>query len=106
MFNAKIGPISERAQARVPKSPQFYAEMPYALEVDDHTVRTRDNALMMSLEVQGIDGITASDRDILDLAKSFAAIMDGRQRADLSVNSLIHSEIPASWAEQERRFGA
>ena len=45
MFNAKIGPISERAQAHVPKSTQFYAEMPYALEVDDHTVRTRDNAL-------------------------------------------------------------
>ena len=77
MFNGKIGPISERAQRHVPKSPQFYAEMPYTLEVDDHTVRTRDNALMMSLEIQGIDGITASDRDILDLAKSFAAIMDG-----------------------------
>lgn len=77
MFNGKIGPISERAQRHVPRSPQFYAEMPYALEVDDHTVRTRENALMMSLEVQGIDGITASDRDIFDLAKSFAAIMDG-----------------------------
>ncbi|MBL6432641.1 MAG: hypothetical protein HPM95_22220 [Alphaproteobacteria bacterium] len=37
--------------------------------------------------------------------KLIAAILEGRQRADLSVNSLIHGEIPASWAEQERRFG-
>ncbi|WP_265501434.1 VirB4 family type IV secretion/conjugal transfer ATPase [Paracoccus beibuensis] len=77
MFSARSLPVSERARRHVPRSPQVYAEMPYALEIDDHTVRTRENALMMSLEIGGIDGITASDRDILDLARSFAAILDG-----------------------------
>lgn len=77
MYNAKIGPISDRASRHIPKSAQFYAEMPYTLEVDDFTVRTRENALMTSLEVRGIDGMTASDRDLADLGKSFAAIMDG-----------------------------
>lgn len=37
--------------------------------------------------------------------KLIAAILEGRQRSDLSVNSLIHGDIPANWAEQERRFG-
>lgn len=77
MFDAKLSPVSERAARHRPKSPQFYAEMPYALEVDDFTVRTRDNGLMTSLELQGLDGVTASDRDILDLAKGFASILDG-----------------------------
>ena len=77
MYNARFGPVSERAQRHIPKSPQFYAEMPYALEVDDYTVRTRDNALMMSMEIRGLDGLTASDRDLLDLVKGFASILDG-----------------------------
>ena len=32
------------------------------------------------------------------------AILDGRQRPDLSVARLISQDIPADWAEQERQF--
>lgn len=77
MFDAGDRPVSERAAKYRQKSAQFYAEMPYALEVDDVTVRTRENGLMTSFEVAGIDGITASEKDILDLAKGFASILDG-----------------------------
>ena len=90
MFSARLGPVSERARLHVPRSPQVYAQMPYALEIDDHTVRTRENALMMSLEIEGIDGITASDRDILDLSTRFAAILDGLDdRFSFSIHRLM-----------------
>lgn len=32
------------------------------------------------------------------------AILEGRQRADLSVAKLISAEIPLDWAAQERLF--
>ena len=90
MFSARLGPVSERARYHVPRSPQVYAEMPYALEIDDQTVRTRENALMMSLEIEGIEGITASDRDILDLSTRFAAILDGLDdRFSFSIHRLM-----------------
>lgn len=38
---------TDRAGKYFSKSPRFYAEMPYLLEVDDETVRTRENALMI-----------------------------------------------------------
>lgn len=68
---------ADRARKYFSKSPRFYAEMPYLLEVNDETVRTRENALLTSVEISGIDGLTASDRDIADLGKSFSSILDG-----------------------------
>jgi len=68
---------SARAQAVRPKIPQLYPHMPYVLELDDATVRTRDNALMMSLEIRGKDGFTSADRDLEDLRRDFASILDG-----------------------------
>jgi type IV secretion system protein VirB4 len=69
--------LSDRARRLRPVSPAFYAHLPYALEVDDVTVRSRENALMTSFEVRGLDGMTASDQEIADLASGFAAILDG-----------------------------
>lgn len=78
MFDARQDrAISGRADAVRPKWPQLYPHMPYVLAVDDFTVRTRDNALMMSLEIKGKDGFTSSDRDLEDLRRDFAAILDG-----------------------------
>ncbi|WP_312526210.1 type IV secretion system protein B4 [Paracoccus sp. (in: a-proteobacteria)] len=78
MFDAKHDhKISARAGAVRPKVPQLYPHMPYVLEVDDFTVRTRDNALMMSLEISGKDGFTSADRDLEDLRRGFASILDG-----------------------------
>ena len=48
-----------RAGRLIPASPKIYAHLPYVIELDDEVVRTRDNALMLSLEVTGIDGVTS-----------------------------------------------
>ncbi|MDT1064686.1 type IV secretion system protein B4 [Paracoccus sp. CPCC 101403] len=78
MFDAgDIRARSARATAARPKFPQLYPHMPYVLEVDDHTVRSRENALMMSLEVRGKDGFTSAEDDLEDLRRGFAAILDG-----------------------------
>ncbi|WP_299912910.1 zonular occludens toxin domain-containing protein [uncultured Paracoccus sp.] len=66
-----------RAAAVRPKVPQLYPHMPYVLEIDDFTVRSRENALMMSLEIKGKDGFTSADRDLEDLRRGFASILDG-----------------------------
>ena len=46
-----------RAGRLIPASPKIYAHLPYVIELDDEVVRTRDDALMLSLEVTGIDGV-------------------------------------------------
>ena len=66
-----------RAAAVRPKVPQLYPHMPYVLEIDDFTVRSRENALMMSLEIKGKDGFTSADRDLEDLRRGFAGVLDG-----------------------------
>ena len=48
-----------RAGGLIPASPKIYAHLPYVIELDNEVVRTRDNALMLSLEVTGIDGVTS-----------------------------------------------
>ena len=46
------------------------------VELDDEVVRTRDNGLMISLEVTGIDGITSGSSAITALRAGFAHLLD------------------------------
>lgn len=78
MFNERnIDELTERARAVLPSDARLYSHMPYALEIDDEVVRTRENGLVMACEITGIDGLTSSDDDILDLRRGFAHILDG-----------------------------
>lgn len=65
-----------RAGRLIPASPKIYAHLPYVIELDDEVVRTRDNALMLSLEVTGIDGLTSGAATISALRASFAHLLD------------------------------
>ncbi|WP_299846909.1 type IV secretion system protein B4 [uncultured Paracoccus sp.] len=78
MFNARdLNELSERARAVLPADLKLYRHLPYVLEIDDETIRTRENGLMMALEVTGIDGTTSSDGDIRELRRAFAHVLDG-----------------------------
>jgi type IV secretion system protein VirB4 len=65
-----------RAGRLIPASPKIYAHLPYVIELDDEIVRTRDNALMLSLEVTGIDGVTSGAAAVSALRVSFAHLLD------------------------------
>lgn len=65
-----------RAGRLIPASPKIYAHLPYVIELDDEVVRTRDNALMLSLEVTGIDGITSGGSAISALRAGLAHLLD------------------------------
>ena len=69
--------LSERARAVMPTDMHLYRHLPYALEVTDEIVRTRENGLMLAFEITGIDGMTASDNRIHDLRRAFAHVLDG-----------------------------
>ncbi len=56
---------------------RLYAHLPYLLEVDDLVVRSRENALMQSFEVTGIDGLTSGPRDISVLRDQIARLLAG-----------------------------
>ncbi|WP_434622661.1 type IV secretion system protein B4 [Tabrizicola sp. M-4] len=60
----------------IPASPKIYAHLPYVIELDDEVVRTRDNALMLSLEVTGIDGVTSGAAAVSALRAGFAHLLD------------------------------
>lgn len=79
MFEAplKEAPLIGRAKRARPADPHLYGHMPYVLEVRDDVVRTRENALMLSMEVAGIDGFTSSEADIDALRQQFASVLDG-----------------------------
>lgn len=78
MFNYRdTAELTERAKAVVPADMQMYRHMPYAIEVDDETVRTRENGLLMAFEITGIDGATSSDNQLHDLRRYFANVLDG-----------------------------
>ncbi|WP_157936033.1 VirB4 family type IV secretion/conjugal transfer ATPase [Paracoccus zhejiangensis] len=78
MFNARdLNELSERARAVLPADLKLYRHLPYVLEIDDETIRTRENGLLMALEVTGIDGTTSSDGDIHELRRAFAHVLDG-----------------------------
>ena len=63
MFLEREG-LRGRARALIPADPKIYAHLPYVIDLDDEVVRTRDNGLMISLEVTGIDGITSGSSAI------------------------------------------
>ncbi|OJY30067.1 MAG: hypothetical protein BGP11_19680 [Rhodobacterales bacterium 65-51] len=65
-----------RAGRLIPANPKIYAHLPYAIELDDEVVRTRDNALMLSLEVTGIDGVTSGAAAVSALRAGFAHLLD------------------------------
>lgn len=88
MFNARdLSDVSERARAVLPADPKLYRHMPYALEVRDDVIRTRENGLLTSLEITGIDGLTSSDFDISELRRAFSHVLDG---LDESFTIYIH----------------
>lgn len=65
-----------RAGRLIPASPKIYAHLPYVIELDDEVVRTRDNALMLSFEVTGIDGVTSGAAAVSALRAGFAHLLD------------------------------
>jgi len=65
-----------RAGRLIPASPKIYAHLPYVIELDDEVVRTRDNALMLSFEVTGIDGVTSGATAVSALRAGFAHLLD------------------------------
>jgi type IV secretion system protein VirB4 len=75
MFLEREG-ISGPARASLPADPKLYAHLPYVIELDDVTVRTRDNALMISLEITGIDGVTTGASAITALRAGLAHLLD------------------------------
>ncbi len=54
-----------------------YSRLPYAFAVDDKVVRTRDNSLITSFEIKGLDGLTTGGADLEELAATFSKIIDG-----------------------------
>lgn len=77
MYSRPISRLSEPARRVVPDEPNLIAHLPYVVELDDETVCTRRNGLMMSLEIGGIDGLTAAPQDIVDLRRAFTSVIDG-----------------------------
>lgn len=68
---------SERSGRLRPGDPRLFAHLPYAFEVNDRVIRTRDNALMVSFEVDGIDGLTNSVQTITALRDQAARLLAG-----------------------------
>lgn len=75
MFAEREG-FQGRAAGLRSRDPKVYAHLPYVLELDDTVVRTRDNALMLSLEVTGIDGVTSGSAAVSALRAGFAQLLD------------------------------
>ena len=75
MFLERDG-VRGRARAMIPADPKLYAHLPYVIEIDDETVRTRDNALMISLEITGIDGVTTGASAVTALRAGLAHLLD------------------------------
>lgn len=65
-----------RAKTLIHADPKLYAHLPYVIELDDEVVRTRDNALLISLEITGIDGVTSGTSAITALRAGFAHLLD------------------------------
>lgn len=70
-----------RAEPLLTEHLRLYQHLPYALPVTDEVVRTRDDGLVLSMEVQGIDPATASSFDVIAIRDSLnrvLASLDGR----------------------------
>lgn len=65
-----------RAESLLPHHPKILAHLPYLIELDDEIVRTRENALMISLEVTGIDGVTSGSAAVTALRAGLAHLLD------------------------------
>lgn len=99
--------LSDRARRVRPTDPRLYAHLPYTFEVTDDVVRSRENALMLSFEVTGIDGLTSAPRQITALRDQIArllASLDERftfyihrltRPADLGVKKILGSSFAA-----------
>ena len=86
---------SDRARALQPKDRLLVRHLPYVVEVDDEVMRTRENALMMSLEVAGIDGVTAAPVAITALRTQLAQLLDGLdERFTFYVHRLMRKATP------------
>ncbi len=68
---------SPRAIAAIPRDRALYAHLPYLVELDDEVVRTRENALMLSLEIKGVDGLTSAPQTIKALRAKLATLLEG-----------------------------
>ena len=75
MFLERLTPRG-RAGRLIPTDPKIYSHLPYIIELDDEVVRTRDNALMLSLEVTGIDGVTSGAAAVSALRAGFGHLLD------------------------------
>ena len=75
MFLERMTPRG-RAGRLIPTDPKIYSHLPYIIELDDEVVRTRDNALMLSLEVTGIDGVTSGAAAVSALRAGFGHLLD------------------------------
>jgi len=65
-----------RARNLLPRDPKVFAHLPYLFELDDETVRTRENGLMISLEIAGIDGVTSGTPAVTALRAGLAHLLD------------------------------
>ena len=86
---------SDRARALHLKDRSLVRHLPYVVEVDDEVMRTRENALMMSLEVAGMDGITSAPLAIAALRTQLAQLLDGLdERFTFYVHRLMRKAAP------------
>ena len=90
-----ITSVSERAQSLQPRDRSLVRHLPYVVEVDDEVMRTRENGLMMSVEVAGIDGITSAPLAITALRGQLAQLLDGLdERFTFYVHRLMRKAEP------------
>lgn len=94
-WRGRAGDIALRARATRPQDRALYAHLPYLVEVDDEVVRTRENALMLAIEVQGIDGLTSAPVTIAALRGKLASLMDGLDdRFTFFIHRLMKKSTP------------
>ena len=87
--------VSDRARSLQLKDRSLVRHLPYVVEVDDEVMRTRDNALMMSVEMAGIDGITSAPLAISALRTQLAQLLDGLdERFTFYVHRLMRKAAP------------
>ncbi len=67
--------VGEHLRRILPRYAPFFKHLPYLWEYDDNTIRCRDNELMVSLEIQGIDANTSTEVDISLLRRQFADVL-------------------------------
>lgn len=69
--------VNDALRTILPPYAPFFRHLPYLWEYDDYTIRCRDSELMISLEIEGIDPSTTTEREIENLSQQFADILKG-----------------------------